>query len=307
MSDADAFKDADAASYDAVSDEFDRLSQRYATYVIEPLLGLAGLQPSDRVVDIGCGTGLITFEAARRLGDEGHITGIDLSDGMLSHARDRAARLGLQQRVDFLKCDAEALTLPEASIDAVLSLYALRHFPDPLAAIREIHRVLRPGGRISLAVGSAPRLFSAAGLGAALRKLEQALASRRGKLLTSPEQLDRLIEQHLPRANTQDITAWSDHHHEFSQSLEAMVGAAGFASIASTWVGRQYEISDVEEFWSTQATFSSKARKRIAEAGEADLARLRQAFEAECSATLAKGGKLIYRVGARIVSARKPA
>ena len=306
MNEQSGFKQADASSYDDVVEKFDRLAEDYASYAVGPMLKLAGLEGTDNAIDIGCGSGLVTLSIAKKLDPGGHITGVDLSDGMLEFAKAKATRMGLSEKVSFLKSDAEKLGLPSKSADAIVSLYALRHLPNPQAAIDEIFRVLKPGGRTALAVGSSPKLVSAAGVVAGFRKLGDLIASRRGRLLTASEHIDGLVDYHLPTDKENEITEWSSDHHEFSRSLNEMVKQAGFVSVQSNWFGKEYSISNAEEFWTIQATFSSKARKRLAQANQTDVALLRERFNDDCERTLASGGRLIYRVGALMVSARKP-
>ena len=169
------FKNRDAESYNSVVAEFDRHTQAYSTYVIETLLQQVGSGPQTDFIDIGCGTGVVTFAFAERFGDTSKITGIDLSQGMLEFASREAKARGLDSCTSFLQCDAEKLTLADASIDVAVSLYAFRHFPNPDKAAREVFRVLRPGGRLIMAVGSGPALFSRGGVAAALAMLERRL------------------------------------------------------------------------------------------------------------------------------------
>jgi ubiquinone/menaquinone biosynthesis C-methylase UbiE len=114
---------------------------------------LASVSPAvgERVLDIACGTGLVSFEAARAVGPRGRVLGIDLSERMVDVAERRARDLGLSN-CDFSHMDAEMLALPNASFDVVLCALGLMYMPDPEQALREMSRVLRPGGRVALAV-----------------------------------------------------------------------------------------------------------------------------------------------------------
>ncbi|MDP9096045.1 MAG: methyltransferase domain-containing protein, partial [Pseudomonadota bacterium] len=156
-------KQSDAASYDEVAAAFDALTERYAAPLADRMLLLASPKPNDRILDAGTGTGLVALRAAR-LVPAGSVVGIDHSPGMLSTAERKAAERGLTGTVHFRQMDAETLQFADASFDAVLSLFMLYHLPDPLAALKEFHRVVRPGGRLVLGVGRGPDLFSKAGL-----------------------------------------------------------------------------------------------------------------------------------------------
>jgi len=118
------------------------------------LLRVAMLQPGDRVLDVACGTGLVTFPAADAVGSSGSVVATDLSDAMVAHVAAEAHRRNLLQ-VTSSRMDAERLELPDGSFDAVLCALGLMYVPDPRAALREIRRVLRPGGRAAIAVWGA--------------------------------------------------------------------------------------------------------------------------------------------------------
>lgn len=120
------------------------------------LLELATLRPGERVLDVACGTGLVTFPAADTVGLSGAVVATDISDAMVRHIEAEASRRGCSH-VTAHRMDAEALELPAASFDAVLCALGLMYVPDPLAAVKEMARMLRPGGRCVAAVWGARR------------------------------------------------------------------------------------------------------------------------------------------------------
>lgn len=137
---------------------WDKASAAYEQYwrqQLEPaqtrLLALADVKPGAHVLDIACGTGLVTFPAARAAGARGRVVGTDLSQEMVNRAADEARALGLTQ-VTFQRMDAEELDLEPASFDVALCALGLMYVPDPLNALGEMRRVLRPGGRAVAAV-----------------------------------------------------------------------------------------------------------------------------------------------------------
>jgi SAM-dependent methyltransferase len=115
------------------------------------LLALAAPTPGEAVLDVACGTGVVSVAAAAAVGPAGHLLGIDLADAMVQAARERARARGVGQ-AKFERMDAEHLCLHDASFDLVLCTLGLMYVPDTVAALRELHRVLRPGGRLVLAV-----------------------------------------------------------------------------------------------------------------------------------------------------------
>ncbi|HEV7129502.1 MAG TPA: methyltransferase domain-containing protein [Ktedonobacterales bacterium] len=110
---------------------------------------LRALQPGERVVDVGCGAGLDSLIAARMVGPEGQVIGVDMTAAMLEKARRSAAATGLSN-VEFREGYAEALPVAGAWAGVVISNGALNLMPDKEAALREMARVLKPGGRLQI-------------------------------------------------------------------------------------------------------------------------------------------------------------
>jgi ubiquinone/menaquinone biosynthesis C-methylase UbiE len=104
--------------------------------------------PGERVLDVACGTGVVTRLAAERVGPSGTVVGADVSPAMLAAAR----RASEGMPIDWREADAGALPFADASFDLVFCQQGLQFFPDRPAALREMRRVLAPGGRLGLAV-----------------------------------------------------------------------------------------------------------------------------------------------------------
>ena len=108
------------------------------------------LMPGERVLDLGSGAGTDSLIAAQMVGEQGHVTGIDMTQEMLAKARAAAAEMGATN-VEFVEGEAERLPFPDASFDVVISNGVIDLVPDKDAVITELFRVLAPGGRIQVA------------------------------------------------------------------------------------------------------------------------------------------------------------
>ncbi|GAA0905253.1 class I SAM-dependent methyltransferase [Pseudonocardia zijingensis] len=146
-SNADAAAAWDGPNGDVWAEHADMFDNGVARY-LPPFLDAVALEPSSQVLDVGCGNGITTREAARRAA---HVTGVDLSTRMLDLARRRAAAEGLTN-VSFVQADVQIADLGDARYDRVISRNGVMFFGDPVAAFANLARTLRPGGRLVLLV-----------------------------------------------------------------------------------------------------------------------------------------------------------
>lgn len=125
----------------------------------DDLIAGAALQPGERVLDVACGTGLLARLAAERVGPSGTVSGSDVDPALLAVARSAAPA---HLEIDWYETSAEAMPLPDESFDVVLCQMGLQFFSDKPAALREMRRVLVPGGRMVINVpGPTPAMFTA--------------------------------------------------------------------------------------------------------------------------------------------------
>ncbi|GIJ66444.1 demethylmenaquinone methyltransferase [Virgisporangium ochraceum] len=200
-----------AAMFDGVAEKYDRTNtvlalgrdRMWRRRTREAL----GLRPGDRVLDLAAGTGVSTEELAR---SGAYAVGADFSVGML--------RVGRRARpsVPLVAADALALPFADASFDAVTISFGLRNIADPIAALREMARVTRPGGRLLVCEFSHPVLapLRAAYLGGVLRALP--VVARR--VASNPDAYVYLAES---------IPAWPDQ-----KALAALIQEAGWSKVA---------------------------------------------------------------------------
>lgn len=126
--------------------------------VAEDLIGIADLEPGQRILDVACGTGVVTRLAAERVGSEGTVAGLDVNPAMLSVARLHAPP---DLSIEWHEASAESMPLPDNAFDVVICQMGLQFIPDKLAALREMHRVLDTGGRVLVTLpGPKPPIFA---------------------------------------------------------------------------------------------------------------------------------------------------
>jgi len=118
----------------------------------ERVLDGAMLFPGATIVDVGTGEGVVAFRAIERIGKSLQVIMTDISTPMLDHARRVTSKLGLKDQCNFIACSADNLSMiPDSSVDAVVTRSVLAYVSDKCKALREFHRILKPGGRISIA------------------------------------------------------------------------------------------------------------------------------------------------------------
>lgn len=146
-----------AATYDAAADTYDHIAlsfwSRYGKRTIERL----ALAPGARVLDACCGSGASALPAAEAVGPSGSVLGVDLAANLLALAQAKADARRLSN-LELRVGDMLALELPAASFDAVVCVFGIFFVPDMPGAVRELWRLVRPGGRLALTTWG-PRLF----------------------------------------------------------------------------------------------------------------------------------------------------
>ncbi len=187
----------------------------------DDLVEAAALQPGQRVLDIACGTGIVARTAARQLGSRGSVIGLDLSATMLAAARSAAAAGGVT--VEWREGSAVKLPLPDGAFDVVFCQQGLQFFPDRLAALCEMHRVLAPGGRMALSVWR--EIERSPGFGVLAQALARNISPDAGALMTSGP---------FGLGNTEE--------------LRSLIAAAGFKDIGIHQTAKMLRYPSSDEF-----------------------------------------------------------
>jgi len=187
----------------------------------EAYLKLLDLARVEAVLDLGCGTGVVTRAIAAREGFAGTVTGVDQSPEFIAAAERFAAADGLGDRIEFVVGDAHALDLPAASFDVAVAHTLVSHVRDPLAVLAEAARVVRPTGSVAVFDGDYSSLTFAcddAELGEAMERAVQSI-------IKSSPRVMRELPRLLPRAGLR-LTATQAHVYAEAGSSRFLLNLA---------------------------------------------------------------------------------
>ena len=253
------------------------------TYTMSPfaalLLELGNPQAGEHVVDVACGTGIVARQAAPRVGAAGTVVAVDVNPAMLTVARSLPVPEGAA--IDLREGSVLALPLSNNTFDLALCQHGLQFFPDRPAALRELFRVLRPGGRIAVSVW---------------RSLEHQPAS---------QLIWEAIARHL---STTTATLLPSFTLGDAGELRALLESAGFADV--TVIARSYTVREPRSPQLIARLLASAAGlvPAYAAMGTEEQAALAQAVEREIDPALQnyiEGDEQLYPMSAHIALARK--
>jgi ubiquinone/menaquinone biosynthesis C-methylase UbiE len=135
--------------FDRAAKTYDSIGPSFFAHFGSKMVSFAEINSGAQVLDVACGRGAILFPAAKAVGEHGHVVGIDLSESMVNETSKEIIKRSLMNAT-VLKMDAENLDFPDASFDLVLAGFCIFFFTDPNQAFQEMHRVLKPKGKIVL-------------------------------------------------------------------------------------------------------------------------------------------------------------
>ncbi|MBW4985465.1 methyltransferase domain-containing protein [Mameliella sp. CS4] len=210
-----------------------------------PLCDAAKVIAGSSVLDVACGTGATTREAARRAGDAGQVTGLDRNDGMIAVARGHGAG------ITWVEGRAESLPFSSGSFDVLLCQFGLMFFDDRAAALGEMRRVLRPGGRIALSVWDSAS--NSPGYAAMIALIEEMFGDQAAGALRAPFVL----------GDPADLAAVLDAGGLGGAQVTTRTGTARFASIRD-WVRtdvRGWTLADFIDDAGVEALVASAERQ----------------------------------------------
>jgi SAM-dependent methyltransferase len=228
------------------------------------LVEQAGVGEGSVVLDVACGTGAASREAARRAGENGSVTGVDLGEPTLAVARAQPAHPGAAP-ITWLQADATALPVEDGAFDVAICQQGLQFFPDKPAALAEMHRALKPGGHLAIATWTA---IERAPVGAIAEALEAHVGGEAASVIRSPFALPASeLGSSIAAAGFHDVEVgqeekectWAARPEEFGPRFIACSPlAAAFAQVPEEI--RQAVAEDVGRRLADQATSDGRLR-----------------------------------------------
>ena len=216
--------------FDRVAATFDHVGPRFFSYFGHRVVELASIPNGAHVLDVATGRGAVLLPAAKCVGTQGHVIGIDLSEGMVEETAKELARLGLSPNIEVRQMDAENLQFPDESFDYVLCAFGIFFFPQLDRAMSEFRRVLKPNGRIVVTTW------------------EKSWDEHWGWF-------DELVKAHLPPEPEASEPAESDSASQpvfdTPEGVEAILSKAGFAHIQTVFEATDFVYATEDEYWST--------------------------------------------------------
>jgi SAM-dependent methyltransferase len=252
----DRVRQAAATAWEAMAPGWERRREYLRDFsqpVTDWLVDALDPQPGETILEVGAGTGETGFAAARRIQPGGHLISSDLPPSMVEVAKRRAAELGVD--AEFRVMDAEHMDLADGSVDGIVCRWAFMLMADPGAALAECRRVLRPGGRIALAVMGGPR--------------ENPWASVVAKAIVD---LGLIPPVDVNAAG--GLFSLADH-----ERLRAVLGQAGFEDVRIEDGEFHLRFDDFEDFWSFLLEFAGAIAVLVRSFSEEDRTAVRDATE----------------------------
>lgn len=296
------FKIDDSGSYDPYAVDYHEGMERLTRPFLQTIVKHSHLCQGQRLLDVGTGTGIVANYVAGLLNQSGFVTGIDLSRGMIDTSNNIAQKAGLRN-VEFLRMDAEALDLPDKFLDTVLSMQAFMHFPDAGKALSEIHRVLKPGGRLVVSLGCSMPHWMGGRLRAYTVGIKRSFVKQFSHNLYGPGFILELMNEYLRDVPEPPHSSWGGKYP--AKVLSKLLRYNGFELRGARWHENTIAIESIDDFWRYQIAIVTEARKRLAIAAPDTKKLFYEEFRRRAEASISGGGKLFYCAANFIIHGKK--
>lgn len=219
MKDGDTRKQQHAAAWGRAAETYSRVGPQFFQHFGSRLVELAPIPAGGKVLDVAAGRGALLFSAAEKVGPQGKVTAIDLSEGMVRETGNEIRSLGIAN-AEILQMDAERLDFPDSTFDCVLCGFAIFFFPHLDQALAEFRRVLKPGGVLAVSTWG------------------------------QTDERWKWLREMTARSRTAQTEAPSDRpQFESPEGMEELLGRAGFADVKVTKAAKEFLFADEEEWW----------------------------------------------------------
>ncbi len=216
---------------------YDHVGPRFFTYHGQRLVDLAQLSPAASVLDVACGRGAVLMAAAARVGPQGHVTGIDLTEAMVQATVEELKHLGITN-AEVHQMDAEDIKYASGYFDDVLCGFGIFFCPNPELALSEFRRVLKSGGRLAISTWDS-------------------------SFEKEWDWFDKVYEKHLPSPPQEapQLGPASARRPDFGtpQGLNSFVSSAGFTGIQHHFEPAEFIYADAQEMWNSLWSHGTRA------------------------------------------------